>query len=317
MDIFRDYFTREQLLASLQKVPYVPGMLGAMGLFETVRLNSTTYAVEEQPLETLTALTAVPRGTPSKIETLGKRSVKTFTTSHYRVDGAVYADEVLNVRALGVTGAAEVITDRRDRLIAKLRGDIDLTLESLRMACINSPTNALGSAPASAAVAFGASDSAIRTAVFNNILLPIESALGGLPYTGLTALCEDTFWLGLIESKTIKETYLNQVAANTLRGLPVDQMDAFGVRWIRNRSGSGVAITTGKAKVFPNGVPGLFIQAFAPADTLDSVGAGALGDVYYPMALPSPDNRMWKLEVQTNPLMLCTRPTCVLTIGLS
>lgn len=317
MDIFRDYFTREQLLASLQKAPYVPGMLGAMGLFETVRLQSTTYAVEEQPLETLSALTAVPRGTPSKIETLAKRSVKTFTTSHYRVDGAVYADEVLNIRATGVSGAAEVITDRRDRLMAKLRGDIDLTLEGLRMACVNSPSNAFGNAPASAAVAFGANDSAIRTAVFNNILLPIESALGGLPYTGLTALCEDTFWLGLIESKTINTTYLNQAAAAQLRGLPIDQVDAFGVRWMRNRAGSGVAIATGKAKVFPTGVPGLFVQAFAPADTLDSVGAGALGDVYTPMALQSPDNRMWKLEVQTNPLMLCTRPQCVLTIGLS
>lgn len=317
MDTFRDYFTRESLLASLEKIPYAPGAIGAMGLFETVRLPSTTLAVEVQANDTISVLTSVPRGTPSKIETLAKRSVQTFQTSHYRVDSAVYADEVLNIRTTGLSGAAEVIVDRRDRVMRKMRSDIDLTLESLRIACINSPTNALGTAPASAAVAFGAADSAIRTAVFNNILLPIESALGGLPSTGITAICEDSFWLGLIESKTINTTYLNQAAAAELRGLPIDQVNAFGVTWIRNRSGSGVAIATGKAKVFPTGVPGLFLQAFAPADTLDTVGAGVLGDVYYPMSYPSPDNRFWKMEIQTNPLMICTRPAAVLTIGLS
>jgi hypothetical protein len=65
------------------------------------------------------------------------------------------------------------------------------------------------------------------------------------------------------------------------------------------------------------GVPGLFVQAFAPADTLSSVGAGAMGSPYFPIAYASEDQRMWKLEVQTNPVMVCTRPDAIITVDLS
>jgi hypothetical protein len=62
----------------------------------------------------------------------------------------------------------------------------------------------------------------------------------------------------------------------------------------------------------------LFIQAFAPADTLDQVGAGAVGQPYYTNAYPIDEgNRGIYIEMQTNVAMVCTRPDAVLTIGLS
>ena len=35
MDIYRDYFTRENLVASVAKAPYIPGRLGELGIFTT------------------------------------------------------------------------------------------------------------------------------------------------------------------------------------------------------------------------------------------------------------------------------------------
>lgn len=318
MDFYTDFFTAEALLSSIAKAPYIPGRLADPAIFTTRALAGTRLALEEQPLNDAELLTATPRGTPSKAQVLDRRKVHTFETAHYRKDGAVFADEVLNQRAVGVTGTREAIVSRRDEVIAKLRRDIDLTHESLRIACVNSPTNAFGSAPASAAVAFGASDSAIRSAIFNNVIKPMESALKGIPYTGLLALCDDTFWAGLIESKTVKETYLNQVQASALRGSTTEQVIFGGVTWERYRGVGSTVIASGKAKVIPIGVPELFIQAFGPADTLSSVGVGAMGTPYYAQAYPIDEgDRGWYLEMQTNCVMVCTRPTAVLTIGLS
>jgi hypothetical protein len=106
-DAYRDYFTREQLMAAIAKAPYIPGRLSEY--FESIPLTSTVLALEDQPTNGASILAGVPRGTPSKIETLEKRSVHTFVTNHYRADGKVYADEVLNARAYGANAAAEII----------------------------------------------------------------------------------------------------------------------------------------------------------------------------------------------------------------
>lgn len=317
MDIYRDCFTREQLLVALNNVQYLPGQLGASGLFETLGLTGTTLAIESLPDNDVAEAAAIPRGAPGKPLALEKRNVKTFTTGSYAWQAAVLADEVLNLRVAGTSGAVEVFTQRRDEMVAKLRRQADWQAEYLRVTCVNSPSNDFGSAPAAAVVAFGASDTAIRTAIHNNIVLPMESALGGLPYTGLDAWCSDTYWVALIESKTIRETYLNQAAASELRNAPADSFSYGGITWNRYRAGGNIAITTGQAKIVPRGVPGLFIQAFAPNDTLTSVGQGALGQPYYLDSYPLDDDKGFRLSLQMHPVMICTRPAAVITVDLS
>lgn len=318
MDFFTDFFTADELIASVAKAPYVPGRLADPMIFTTRALAGTRLALEEQPLNDAALITSTPRGTPSKAQTLERRTVHTFETAHYRKDGAVYADEVLNMRAVGVTNAREAIVSRRDEVVAKLRRDMDLTLEYLRISCVNTPSNAFGNAPAAAAIAFGTSDSAIEKEIFTKIIKPLETALVGIPYQGIQALCDDTFWEALISSKTIRETYLNQSAANSLRDPMVERFNYRGVTWERYRGTGSVVISSGTAKIIPLGVPDLFIQAFAPADTLDTIGSGALGTPYYMSAYPIDEgNRGWYLEMQSNVKMVCTRPASILTIDLS
>lgn len=312
MDIFRDYFTREELLASIVKSPYIPGRLAS--IFETRGLTSTTMALEDVPKNGATILTSVPRGTPSRIETLEKRKVYTFVTGHHRADGAVYADEVLNLRGVGVQGAAEVIVQRRDELMARLRRDIDLTLESLRMAQVNTTTNAFGSMPSGQQIALATDATKTRAEIFTKITVPIETALDGIPYSGILALCDDAFWAKLIENAAIKATWLNYQQAMNLRNDPRETVFFGGVQWERYRGTGTVVIPSGEARVFPVNVPQMWIQGFAPADTLDTVGVGSMGTPYHPQAIPSKDNRSWYLEIQTNPAMVCTRPTAVLPI---
>lgn len=322
MDIYRDYFTRENLLASLANAQFIPRMLGEMGLFRTLGLTSTVLAIEALPDHNVAESAAIARGGPPKPLMLEKRVVETFPVSSYAWNGAVMADEVLSARAAGTSGAAEIIQSRIAEQIAMLRNQADFQHEYLRMAVINSATNAFGTAGADQTVAFGASDTvAVYASIHQHITLRIEAALGGLNYTGVDVLCSDTFWQGFIQSKTIRETYLNHAAAAQLRGIPMDYMD-FGnnVRWWRYRASGNIAITAGEAKAIPRGVNGLFVQAFAPNDTVDSVGAGAVGAPYYlnsePMRTPA-GIKGYQMVLQTHPVMLCTRPQCVLTLSLS
>ena len=75
-----------------------------------------------------------------------------------------------------------------------------------------------------------------------------------------------------------------------------------------------------EAKAFPRGVPCLFVQAFAPDDTVESVGRGAMGAPYYlnsrPIETPA-GIKGYQMTLQTHPVMTCTRPPCVLTLSLS
>lgn len=316
MDLFRDYFTRETLSAVVNKTPYVPGQLGAAGLFTSQGLTNTTALIEEMPLESVSESSAIPRGAPAGVIVLGARKMHPFQTKSYGWKASVLADEVLNVRAAG-GGAAEVIQTRIAEKTTKLRRQAEFQHEYLRMAALNAPSNDLGTAPAAAVVAFGASDSAIRAAIHNNIVLPLETALAGMPYGGIDAYCSDTYWVALIESKTVRETYLNTQAAAELRNAPADSFTYGGVTWHRYRAGGNCAITAGTAKIVPRGVPNLFIQAFAPNDTLDSVGNGAMGQPVYLSSVPIEGNKGYVLDMQSHPVMVCTRPAAVLTIDLS
>lgn len=318
MNVYSDFFTREELLKSIEHAQYIPGQIGAMGLFETMGLTGTTLAIESVPDDDVAVATAVPRGSPPNPLNLEKRSVHTFSVSTYSKQMAVLADEVLNVRAVGTSGAAEVVAARRDAAVAKLRRWVDLQLEHLRLAVINTPDNAFGNSPADAVVAFGTSDAAMRATIFEKIIKPMETALGGVPYTGLVGLCDDTYWQALVSSKSVAETYLNWNAATELRNQTPEMGFVYGgVTWVRYRGAGTTVIESGKCKIVPMGVPGLFVQAFAPDDTIDSVGQGAMGSPYYLRAWDLDDAKGWRLSIQTHPVMVCTRPAAILTVDLS
>jgi hypothetical protein len=59
------------------------------------------------------------------------------------------------------------------------------------------------------------------------------------------------------------------------------------------------------------------VQAFAPDDTLSSVGMGETGQPYYLNAWPMDDDKGYRIKMQTHPVMVCTRPACVQTLKLA
>lgn len=316
MDNYRDYFTREELVRALAAAPYTPGALGAMGIFETVPLSGTTFAVEVETKDSGRILTGYPRGAPRQQTTLDKRVVHTFGVSTtYGDQGNIMADEVLNGRGAGVAGARALIENRRAKLVSKLRRTIDLTHESLRLGCLLSPASTeFGTAADAVAIAVQTDATKLRQEIFNKIILPMEAEMDGLPYGSPVVLCSDGYWSDLIEAKSIRDTYLNYQAAAELRGAVVEEFVFGGVTWRRYRGTGAVKIPANEARAVPTGVPDTFWQLFAPNDTVESVGAGALGQPYYMGSSELKDSqgvKGWEVSIASHARVLCGRPRLI------
>jgi hypothetical protein len=322
MDIYRDYFTREELVRVLSQAPYTPGMLGTLGIFEPVPLTSTTMAIEVESKDAGKVLTAIPRGSARSQSSLDKRKVVTFTTETFGDQGAVYADEVLNARGAGTAGAKEIIESRRARTVAKLRLTMDLTHEKLRMNALLSPASTeFGTAASGQIIAVQTDATKTRQEIFNKIILPIESAMDGVPFGGIGVLCSDGYWADLLENKQIRETYLNWTAAAQLReSMLTDSFPFAGVTWMRYRGTSACKIPDNEARAMPINTQGLFFAGFAPNDTLESVGSAALGQPYYIGSKPIVDSqgtKGYEISIQSHVKMVCGRPNAIIPITKS
>jgi hypothetical protein len=324
MDFFRDYFTAEALMGNLVETPYTPGLVGSLGVFRTIPLPGTVLALETLRDQDHKLPVATPRGTPGNARDVKRGVVNTFTTQHYKQSASVIPDEVLDMRNPG-TAARQTLETRRNEKLAGLRRDTDLLLEKLRMDVLTTPNAATdgqalyGSAGTEQTIAFQTDGTKLRKEVFTKVRKPIETALGGLSYTGVVMLWEDGGWQELLDSPYIKGVMMaSPTVSQQLLEQGRDEIEVMGVRHIRYRAGGGVAPPTNKAIAFPVGVQNLFVQAFAPADTMDQVGSGVMGGPYYVEGRAIDEGRRgYQMDIQTNPVMVCTRPGAVFTVKLT
>lgn len=320
LDIFKgDAFTLSALTAAIQNVPYQPGRLGQMGLFSADQGINTKTVMVEQYENVLSLVPVSQRGAPAQQSQHGSRSLRTFSVPHLKQEDALLADEVLGVRTFGSETEVETIAKLVGQRLEVMRRNLEYTKESFRMNCIKGNyTDAAGNTVSlftefsvtQDTISFALADSAtvIRSKILA-LLESIEDDLGGLTFTGVRVLCGRTFWSTLIEHKSVKESYLATLAANTLRGDPRMEFEFAGVVFERYRGTSAVKIDDNEAYAVPEGVVDLFIARNAPADYIETVGT--MGQAVYAKQWEMEAGRGIKMEAQANPLLLCTRPQVV------
>jgi hypothetical protein len=143
-----------------------------------------------------------------------------------------------------------------------------------------------------------------------------EDALGSVTSTGARAFCGKNFWNTLMGLQEIKDTYLGSAQAAALRGDARESFEYGGIVWERYRGkiGSVAFVHDDKALLVPEGVPDLYISAFAPADYMETVNTQ--GIPYYSKIEPMPFNKGMAGEAQSNPLHICTRPRAQILLEL-
>ncbi|MCY1294717.1 Phage major capsid protein E [compost metagenome] len=276
---------------------------------------------------TLQLVEAKPRGAPGMAVIADKRSLIPFNTVHLPQLFQILADEIQGIRAVGsITElqSAQAVVARR---IEKSRRQLDLTHEYQRIGAIKGlVVDADGDSvlldifqrfdikrPKAFSMELNNDDTDVSVRCVE-VLDRQEDALGNVTSTGARAYCGKTFWEKLIAHSKVRDTYLNTQQAAALRGDRRQGFDFGGIYWERYRgklSGQPF-VADDRAHVVPEGVPELFISAFAPADYMEVVNTEGLP--YYSKLERMKFDKGVEGEAQSNPLHLCTRPLSVIEL---
>jgi hypothetical protein len=322
MNIFSDdAFSLSSLTAAIQNIPYQPGRIGESGLFMEKSI-ATLDSYIEQENGVLSLLPVSQRGAPAKGAPIASRVAKSFRVPQIKQEKQLGADAIVGVRSFGseteLETVAKVVADR----LAPMRNSVEYTLESHRLAAVmgnyydstgasKSLFDEFGVTQQTVAMALTTSTTKVRQKVMT-MLEMIEDALGGLSFTGVRVFCGKNFWNELIEHDAVKSTFLNTQMASDLRGDPRMELNFGGVVFERYRGTSAVKVGDDDAYAVPEGVVDLFITTFAPADYVETVGT--LGLRMYAKQWGEESGRSINLEVQSNPLNICTRPRAVIKL---
>ncbi len=324
ISIFEDEaFSVSSLLTVINEEHALPGQIAGLGLFEEQGVSTTTVQIEKDG-NVLSLVPTAPRGGTGFAVIADKRQLIPFNTVHLPQTFQILADEIQGIRAVGsmteLQGVEAVVARRAE----KARRQLDLTHEFQRIGATGGKVfDADGSTvlldiyqrfglSRPAVVSMGLADE--TTDVSGKCVAVLEAqedALGNVTSTGAIALCGRTFWAKFIAHKNVRETYMASEAASALRGDRRASFSFGGILWMRSlgrHAGEGF-IADDRARVIPEGVPELFISAFAPADYMETVNTEGLP--YYAKLERLPFDKGVMGEAQSNPLHLCTRPLAV------
>lgn len=351
LDIFSSdpFFQTAQLSEALIKRPAVPMALGAMNLYQEMPLTVDRVAVEELNQE----VGLVPTGhknAPGTAVTEDKRTGRILEVDTYTANAEVWASDVAGVREFGSPDALRTVQNAVFRKTDKLaQGYFEPTFEYLRMMGIRgyigkidstgTPTTAtdlctvMGVTRATdlnMAAGAGSSTAATQIGYADTIRQRIVEKLGGVPFSGILAVCGRTFFRNLKANSVlldhIKYAEMGKGMSNSallqnlgpsntadmLAAIPVINWQ--NITWVEYSLALGMGLNSGsvefipaaEAVAIPTGVPGHLVRFNAPASYVETINLPGL-----PLTAKSELKRMGKgvdIEIQARPLFFNSRP---------
>lgn len=331
LDIFKgDAFSLLRMTDAVNKRPFVPGRLGAMGIFRETGMDTLSAAIEEKE-GVLYLVPARARGADATQNLKEGRKLRQIAAVHLPVQDRLMADEVQGVRAFGSGDALESVMAKVNEKLDTMVTSINATLEHMRVGAVKGiVVDADGSTvlynlfdefdiaqPADVNYDFDTppANGYLRK-LTAGIVRDMQDSLGNAPIQGVHAICGNTFFDALLSSDEVRESYRATPMAQVLRegfvypnGLKIYGAFEFGGIVYENYRGSlgGTPfVADEECHHFPVGVPDLFRIQFAPANYVQTVNT--IGLPVYAKTTPDPKDRWVDIDVQSNPLPYCTRP---------
>jgi hypothetical protein len=327
LDIFNtDPFGLVQMTKAINDGPHIPHRIGELGLFAEDGVATTSVMIERQGTG-LALVQSAPRGSSGAVVSNDKRKLLSLPSIHLPQRGGVNADEVQNVRAFGSETDAELVQTVVNKQLAKLRRNLDVTMEWQRMGAIKGLVlDADGSTLLDLFAIFGftkqTKDMALdvdATKVRSEVVAVkrmIEAKLGAKMYRGIRVLCGPDFFDAFVDHPSVVRAYDNfqdraKLAEDLRAGFPFA-----GAVWeeYRGKVGATDFIAADKAYAIPEGVADMFCTHFAPADYMETVNT--LGLPYYAKQELRDFNKGVDIEAQSNPITYCTQPDAVIELSI-
>lgn len=317
----------------INEVPRTPTRIGDMGLFDSAGMMTDILEVGLNS-QTLALVPAVPRGSPSQPKALTVGALRYFKACHLPQRSSVLADALLYIRARTGTNLEAFtggVRGKLDALLGVHRRDLDYTIEYHRLGAIKGLIlNADGSVildiykefeveQQEQAMALGTPTTKVRQLILA-VKRKVEDALGGIPYDRIHVFASPTFMDKFISHPDVEKAYERFDNGSALRD---DSRKGFtfgstGVTFeeVNGNIGGAAAIPENEAIAFPVGVPNMFITRYAPADTIDAIGAENQIDglPFYSKVFPLQHDKGLEVVSQSNPLNLNTRPRAVIKL---
>jgi hypothetical protein len=327
MNVFRNSaFSMTSLTGQVEKIDYLPQLLGSLGLFEPMPVSTREIWVDRRD----GALTLIPTsalGAPPEELARDPRDMVPLRTTRLAKGFTLYAYEVDGLRPFGSENELMTVQAEYLRRMSRVSNDMELTHEFHRLGALQGKLlDADGSSviydyfsefdvaePAEVDFELDDDTTNVRLKSANLRRSMVQGSKGAIPQSAaIHALAGDEFYDKLITHPTVERTYQNWAAAADLREDRTYESFTFGGITYHNYRGtddnSTVAVPTAKAKFFPVGAPEVFKQAMAPAEFGPYVNTR--GRRVYAMNLIDPSGRQafTRGEQYSYPLYFCQRP---------
>lgn len=319
-----DLFNVTTLTAAVNKLPAMPGKVGAMGLFDEKGIATTTVTIDEQEGRLILVPNASRNvdGQPMKG---GKRRRRVFETAHLPLTAQILPGDLQNIAPFGqetVANSQAVVINNK---LQELKNSIEATREWQRVGALRGKIlDADGAVIYDLYDEFGVTKKSINIA-FGNDATDVrkfcldakrwaEKKLAGVMVTGFRAFCDPTYFDALTAHPTVQKAYAAYQEAQDRLGGDMRSGFRFGdiefVEYDVTVSGQKF-IPEGVAQVFPV-ARGAFAMYNAPANYNETVNT--IGQPYYAKAEARKMGKGWDLEVQANPLALCLFPEALVEL---
>ena len=337
LDVFRsDLFGVTALTTAINKLPFVPNRIDEMGLFSTKSVTTTTVVVEER-LGKLMIVPTAARGAMPNVASNAKRKARSFVVPHIPLNDSIKADDVQGVRAFGSETELETVAGLVNDKLAYMKTDLEATKEWHRIGALQGTVldadgstvvydffDEFGITQQAYAIDFtqgGDNSSSLDENSVKGTMMTvkryIQDTLGMSRYSDITVLCGDQFYDTLVLCPEVRKAYDRYQESAFFRANQARTIGGFeyaDVTWenYRGKVGSTHFIPTQLAIAFPTGVQDLFQSIYAPADFIETVNT--VGKPYYAKQKVQDWDTGIDMHVQTNPLMICTRPAVLIKL---
>lgn len=336
LDIFDDdAFSVHSLTAAVDKLPFMPGRIGRMGLFTPMPITTSIAIVEERHGK-LTLLPTKPRGSEQQTSgsTTPTRKIRSVPVPHVPHWDTVLAGDLEGKRAFGSEDQTEIFSQILNDRLQSMKDDHEVTREWHRVRAIQ---GAVLDADGVTEVVnwfdeFGITELEIQfdfsdAGDYDNadpamdmkeraqqVKRMMKRALGGTTFTGIHAFCGNGFFDSFVGHATVRRAY-ERYQENTFARELQDEEGGFkfaGITW-ENYDGYVGEVNffeDDECRFIPTGVRNVFVAAMAPADFIETVNTR--GQEIYAKQERMKWDKGIELHTQSNVLYMCTRPRCLI-----
>ena len=323
-------FDCTEMTAAVNKLPALPVYFRR--LFEVKGVKSTTVSLDIRKGR-IVLIGDSPRNTaPESLAGRGaKRESMNLSCAHLAMSDTREPEDLQDVRAFGSTepiSVAEVYNDK----MQQLKDNMTATMEFHRLGAIKGVVldadgttvlhdifKTFGVTKKTLPILFPktAADDAnpIQTSILN-AKRHVEAAMGGTPFSHIECIIGSDAYDMLTSHVLVRKYFEDWLARKQDYGNNDYRKRGFtygGLTFVERSDvvGGQTMVAAKKGHVYPVG-PGIFKQYHAPADWMETVNT--IGLEYYARMDKKEKSRGIDIEVQTNPLTLCTYPEALVEL---